>query len=426
MDSHLKIFLNDEELQMPYIEELIGKFEEWIKITNEGATKGRKTRSANRRVDNLYQEIMDYKIPPIKLEPPSPVREVPSSCQSVDTSSDSSSISKPTRSLRPRARTPDTLTTPTHQRIRPKQPASGGSSVLSAAINNMHPSVSATKIRQLLRADSAQKKRSEEKERQERLLVDMKAKEERAEAQKKQILEERAVTAKLKREQRLLHAAEVRRAREVAKATQKQKAAQALLLQQQQQIQQQMQQQQLQQQQQQLQQQKQQQQVQNQQQQNFKQQQNHLASDKKSNYLTPQKPVTKSQDTPQIIPAKLNETFKKPTEDVNNIEITIQDETTDSVQKEKAAATAVWTRAPHLREALVKQFNKSDEERQREVLELFSFVPLPVALEKIFPGNKAVNTRYLCRTSSAVWTPPHKGLKRTSSMVMTPNDNNKH
>lgn len=61
---------------------------------------------------------------------------------------------------------------------------------LNKASNQIQTLSSSMKIRQLFLADSALKKLIEEEERQDRLQLDREAREERAEAQKKQILEE--------------------------------------------------------------------------------------------------------------------------------------------------------------------------------------------------------------------------------------------
>jgi len=425
--SRVRVLLTNDELQLPVIEELCNKYREWLAVSRDNGG-GRKTRAANRRSDTLYEEIMNFKIPPIKLNHLSPVKTRSATTQpaSLDTSTDSesgtsSTSSRPiTRSLRPRSRTPSApkiqqqprqLTcpsTPANQRIRAclKQAASGGSSnanssnVLSAALNQQHPSVSVTKIRQLLRADSAQKKRDEEKERQERMLLDRRAKEERAEAQKRQLLEERAITAKQKREQRLLHAAEVRKAREEARQQQKLKEQEAKRLQ------------------------------------NLVQQPTEIKAPNvipvvqtEPLMVEEKNPLPKkAKNDNQISDAKaqarkLNETFKKPSGSTptDNIDISIQDETTEE-RTDKIPRTAAWARAPHLRDALIQQFSKTESQRHAEVVQIFPQVQLPVELEKIFGQSKAAGTKYLCRTSSAVWSPPHRSLKRTSSMVTTPNN----
>lgn len=417
-DTKIKIILTDEELQFPAVDELIAKYKEWCILSKENGA-GRKTRAANRRPDALYDEIMSTKIPPIRINP-DPVK-ICHTDPSVDSDADSSSSTRPTtRSLRSRSRTPTqtrtqpkrqaaTPSTPRNQRIRAhmRQPPSGDSnapSVLTAALNQQHPSVSVNKIRQLLRADSAQKKRNEEKERQERLMLDRKAKEERAEAQKKQLLEERAVTAKMKREQRLLHAAEVRKAREEAKLQQKlreQEAKKALA---------------------------------------------QTATDTENEHgdetvvanrieaatlkeagidiekLKPNKlqednssgdtDVKQQAAQPKFKNPDMNATFKKPADDVNNIDISVHDETTED-QNDKAPVTASWARAPYIRDALIKQFSKPDDDRLKEVKSIFPPVILPVDLPEIFGSNRAVHAKYLSRTSSAVWTPPNRYRKRS-------------
>lgn len=420
--ARVKIILTDEELQFPAIDELIAKFKEWLILSKENEG-GRKTRAANRRADALYDEIMSYKIPPIKVDHQEPVK-ICHLDSSIDSDGDSASSRPVTRSLRSRSRTPvqaknpskrqlATPSTPRNQRIRThlmKQPpsgtssvSSGSSSVLNAALNQQHPSVSVNKIRQLLRADSAQKKRNEEKERQERLMLDRKAKEERAEAQKKQLLEERAVTAKLKREQRLLHAAEVRKAREEARKQLKlrdQESKKCLAA------------------------------TQNGNHVDVTQN-NHVkeiaikeTEEKLSKQQDKQNNTVKEDPTPKFKNPDLNVTFKKPAEDLNNIDISVHDETTED-NPDKAPITAAWARAPYIRDALVKQFSKPDAERMIEVLKIFPGVKLPIDLAEIFGSNKAVHSRYLCRTSSAVWTPPHRSMKRSSSFVLTPNSNAK-
>lgn len=440
--SHMRCvrMLMEEEIGLSHINDIIRQYKEWIRFSKE-AIEGRNTRSANRKADAIYKIISSFKLQPLTrhtmyepcLDPKSMNNGIngtngtngtsyqsSNNSSSVDTSidSDGSSSSRPmTRSLRQRCRTPEvpnkvrlqktaaTPCTPTQQSLRAhlkrtassNSSGSGTSNVLSAALNQQHPSVSVTKIRQLLRADSAQKKREEEKERQERLSRDRKAKEERAEAQKKQLLEARAINAKLKREQRLLHAAEVRKAREEKLKEESRKARE-------------------------------------------KQQQvvncknvpepsapmppESLQPPETSSKVETNEPAKKVQK-PTEPPAKtheLNETFKKPAE-VKNIHISIQDETTED-QSNKASDVAAWAKAPHLREALIKQYSKRPtSEVQEEAFQIIGGVELPVDLDKIFGPNQAVNRRYLCRTSSAVWlTPPSKALKRSSSLVLTPNN----
>lgn len=383
--SRVRVLLTDEELGMPAIDDLCDKYLEWLRASKE--CKGRKTRSANRRADQLYDEIIAYKLPPIKLSHASihvsPLIETKishSSNSSVD-----SDTSKPiTRTLRPRSRTPEVRqaaspSTPSNQKIRTyMKQATGGSSskgnttnVLSAAINQQHPSVSATKIRLALRADSAQKRHEEEQKERERLMLDRRAKEERAEAQKKQLLEERAINAKKKREERLLHAAEVRKAREEARNLQKKMEQEA----------------------------------------------------KKAQTQQPQPEICKNQNVetpPKPREQPLNETFKKPVGDTDNIDIVICDQSNDD--QEKVQQVAAWARAPYLRDALVKQFAKVHKvENLTRFKETIPALTLPVELEKIF--GTLMGTRHIVRTSSAVWSPVHKSLKRSSSMVTTPQAN---
>lgn len=474
--SAIKLILDDEELQVTAIDDLCHKYKEWLSMSKE-SKGGRKTRSANRKIDLIFDEIMAYKLPPIKLRPIvlSPIKTrgraaaaaavaamPPNRNQSVDSSAESdddSSICRPiTRSLRQRCRTPQQpasrpvtrqLTspcTPQNQRIRsnlrqtPSGKSSSGSSssnVLTAALNQQHPSVTVSKIRQLLRPDSAQKKREEEKVRLqkcERMMSDRKAKEERAEHLKRQLLEERAANAKLKREQRLQNAAEVRKKREEARIQQKIEEERAKKL------------------------------AQahttsappekDKEDQPTKAQASHKQDnlplrDKQAQQQSPpsqdttptEQPETANShevhstqsnsqgapDTSQSSPEKsnkvvktLNETFKKPVQEVVNIEICIQDETAEETRENNVQPTAIWTRVPHLREALIKQFSKSEDERQSDIRQVFPPVPLPVELDKIF-GPSSV-ARYLKRTSSAQWTPPNRAIKRTSSMVVTPKD----
>lgn len=409
--ARVRVLLTEEELQFPAIDDLCNKFLQWLQISKE--TSGRKTRLANRKADQIYDEIMSFKVPPIQLRQlPSP-KHVNYSSDSADTSVvDTSSVeSRPIlKSLRPRSRTPTNTkpavpSTPTHQRLRAhmKQPNSTNSScVLGTALAQGHPKVSVTKIKQLLKfTDSAQKKRDEEKERQARLILERKAKEERAEAQKKQLLEERAENAKLNREKRLNHAAELRKAREAAKVQEKLKEQQIRKAQA----------------------------AEEkappaprhnhntQQQHHHNQQQQQPPTNTQPPPANDPQPTPTANNQPPAPVQKLNETFKKPTEEINNINISIQDETNEEITKEYVPKAANWTRAPHLREALVKQFSKSDRERQQEVSNIFKPIPWPVELEKIFGSSKAVNMRYLCRTSSAVWSPPCRAIKRTSSMV---------
>lgn len=446
--AHVRVILTDEELQLPAIDDLCNKYFDWLKLSKE-ATEGRKTRAANRRADAIYDEIMAFKLPPVSMTPLQTIPPPPSTNgiqengnstkSSVGGDSEGSSVtsvassSTSGRVLRPRCRTPSVSrkqeaspSTPVHQSIRAnlkKNPDSNSSSVLSAALNQQHPSVSVTKIRQLLRADSAQKKREEEKERQERLRLDREAKEKRAETQKKLLLEERAVTAKMKREQRLLHAAEVRKAREKAKIELKLREGLPNVSkldlekpkpppQQQQQPQ--------------------------------KQQQSHKhQSQPQQNGPTvkPSEPPQKQKDDQAQTkackvedaskkpleeesnkPRKLDETFQKPADEHDNIDISVHDETTDEPTK-KVNAVASWAKAPHLRDLVVAQFKKLEEQILKEAFELFGGVKLPVDLEQIFASHKLPsNKRYLARTSSACWTPPHKPLKRTSSAVFTPTD----
>lgn len=444
--SRIKVALSDEELQLPAIDDLCNKYFDWLKLSKE-AVGGRKTRSANRRADTILEEIISFKLPPIRLEPlsVSPIKMVStqqsgSTKTSMDGESDNSSVGSSsgpslTRTLRPRCRTPSVSrqpqtspSTPTQQSLRAhlkKNIDSNGSSVLSAALNQQHPSVSVTKIRQLLRADSAQKKRDEEKERQERIRMDRKAKEERAEAQKKQLLEERAITAKLKREQRLLHAAEVRRAREKSRLQQKLLEDQVRKAQQQanemmtetthsqnqttqpepikrteskqKQV--------------------------DQEKRRLDEQQNQRAEQQvaevaaKKTKAKPQhhqqQPQSQSQPLQPLPKAhKLDETFKKPQDDADNIDISVHDETTDET-KSKTVMIAAWAKTPYFREAVIAQFSKPADELLEQAKEIFSVVKLPVDLKMIFGEDNAVNNRYLCRTSSAIWSPPRGGMKRT-------------
>lgn len=466
--AKIKVFLTDEELQLPEIDDVSNKYLEWLRLSKETAG-GRKTRSANKRADMVFEEIMSFRLQPLatdsSLISPSVINNLKTTDSTADSDSDSSNSRPNTRSLRPRSKTPQSKTyqlrqlqptspaTPSNQRIRANITRNGAasgtnSSNSSAGSYNHHPTaaVSATKIRQLLRADSAQKRRDEERERQERLQQERKLKEERAEQIKREQLERRAATAKLKREQRLLHAAEVRRAREDAKRAEKAREdkrrvdknkdeeeeeyeepprqaptkqnhqpakAQPQHHQQQPQAQP----------------------AEN----NHKQAHNHQnathnhhnnhnnqdrqpnaqqsAHQQQHHHKEPQKP----KPVPKAVEEhKLNETFKKPSEgmQVNNIDISIQDETTD--EKSKATGVADWAKAPHLRDALIKQFSQTEAQLQSEVIRIFQTVELPVELNQIFGSSKAVGTRYLCRTSSAQWTPPNKALKRTSSMTMTP------
>lgn len=450
--THIRVLLTEDELQLSAIDDLCNKYSDWLVLSKESAG-GRKTRAANRRVDTIYEEIMAFKLPPIKIRthqvsPSKPsmksiiqgTSSVSSSAKSSVDGSEGSSISSSEprgRTLRPRSRTPSVTrqpqsapSTPTHQSIRAamkKTPDSAN--VLSAALNQQHPSVSVTKIRQLLRADSAQKKREEEKERSEQVRLQRKAKEERAEAQKKQLLEERAVTAKQKREQRLLHAAEVRKAREKARIEQKLKEEQAKKVHNNHTIA------------------------------NETIDSNNQESDQKhqingeSNKIKPvfqlmkdprldksnkKKEIetkvvkdvetSKQQETIPEEPAKqmkANETFQKIPEELNNIDISVCDETTEE-QRKHPQPIATWAKAPGLREAIVAQYSRPESALLRQAMDIFGGVKLPVVLEEIFGPSQAVIRRYLCRTSSAVWSTPHRPIKRTSSDVLTPTDPKKY
>lgn len=412
--SRVRVILTDEELGLPAIDDLCDKYLEWLRVSKE--CEGRKTRSANRRADQLYDEIIAYKLPPIKLNH-APV-QIPQMNGSTNSSVDSESSRPITRALRPRSRTPEiqnqqlpsrqrsrtpevqqtkrqntTPSTPSNQRIRAhmKQASDGSSSkanttsnVLSAAINQQHPSVSATKIRLALRADSAQKRHEEEQRERERLRIDRKAKEERAEAQKKQILEERAINAKKKREERLHHAAEVRKAREEARKLEKLRKEQEV-----------------------------------------KKAQLHTpvqaqvmqTEECQAQNSIPTPPQPQEQGNQKNDVKALNETFKKPVGNTDNIEIIICDQSNDD--QERVQQVAAWARAPYLRDALVKQFTKAHKwEYLRRFKATVPALALPVELEKIF--GSSIGTRHIVRTSSAVWSPVHKSMKRSSSMVMTP------
>lgn len=412
--THVRVVLTDEEIGLTALDDICNKYADWLKLTKQEAG-GRKTRAANRRADAIYDEIMNFKLAPIPspqtLSAPKIQENVGSSKNSLD--SDGSSVgssgvasASSGRILRPRfpvssqkekkqETSPSTPSTPTHQSIRAvmkKNPDSKSSNVLCAALKQEHPSVSVTKLRHIMRADSAQKKREEEKERQERLVLERKAKEERAEAQKKQLLEERAVTAKLKREQRLLHAAEVRKAREKAKIELKLKEALPEPKPKQPQPQQQ------------------------------------IEQDEAPKKKVDEQPVKiRNLEETKQLPAvtqpakhKLDGTFEKPADD--NIDISVHDETNEEPTK-KVNEVASWAKAPHFRDLVVAQFSKQEEQILREALEIFGNVKLPVDLEQIFASHKLPsNKRYLARTSSAVWTPPHRPIKRTSSAVFTPTD----
>lgn len=423
--SHIRCIslLSEEDLGLSRCNDLMNQYKQWLKISKEN----RNTRSANRKADAIYEDIMSFKLKPIKrdcvvgpCQVPKPItsngisRQDSKNASSSEISIDSGvSSSQPVRSLRPRSRTPEipnklksvkpaaSPCTPTQQSLRAhlkrnasNSSGSGTSNVLSAALKQQHPSVSVTKIRQLLTADSAQKKREEEKERQERLSRDRKAKEERAEAQKKQLLEERAINAKLKREQRLLHAAEVRKARaekakeESKKAREKKQAANCKNI-----------------------------------------PESNAPPSPKSN----QPPETPSEDQlneiakkvlkPVDPPSKthgLNETFKKPAE-VMNIVISSDDETTEG-QKAKPTDVAYWAKAPLYREKVVKQYSRTQDAIDEEANRITGGVYFPVDLIDMFRTNRSANRRYSRRTSSAVWsTPPSRGLKRLSSSALTPN-----
>lgn len=403
--SEYKLVLSNEELQLPALEDLCDKYREWLRLSKES-----KTRSGNKRADKIYENIMNFSLPPLHIT--QPIRMAPQTIQQTNgnqsiANSDSGDSSSSTRSLRPRCRTPPssrsvTPSTPMNQRIRShmkQQPSSGtasgsssasgsGSSVsassassklLVAALNGQHPSCSMTKIRQLLRADSAQKKRDQEREKQEKIRLDRKAKEERAEAQKRQLLEERAITAKQKRENRLIHAAEVRKARELAKIMKINKPN------------------------------------------NPEPQPEPQITNKPQAQLPPPPPPAAKQPEQQVQqmpepkmkkpaePTVLNETFKK--NDVNNIEIVIHD-TSNSVKGE-VPMVADWARAPHLRAALVEQYTNPNLKPDIKPM------VMPVDLECIL--GKSVSSRHLQRTSSAVWTPPRKSMRRSNSTVSTPN-----
>lgn len=489
------LLLKEKDLHITDIADRCNKFKEWLSLQLD-TENGRQTRSTIRKAEKLYNEILEFKANPIPFERRSkdaesikldsghrnnsnsstnsiisqqsqPARILRSRKQSsdLDSDDDSASLRPITRSLRQRCRTPQqnnqpstngklntrkvtSPTTPQNQRIRPNLlqiPGSGGSSncgkldVLSAALNQQHPSVSVTKIRQLLRADSAQKKQVEQLERNEKLMLSRKNKEERAEALKKQLLEERAVKAKLKREQRLNNAAELRKQREDAKIQQRIQEEKAKL----------------------------QAQLKGKKQKTDKPPTYQVEANKndvqpesvhvihpKPNTVTEPQVVTSIANTqqtkPNNIPSetkdsgnqiksqpgastkieqpvsnKLNETFKKPNVDqIDNIDISIKDETTEEDHREKVQPIASWTEKGVFRQALIKQFDKSDVERQSDIRKIFPKVKMPIQLEKIFPSNRIVNAKYMVRTSSAVWTPPNKGLKRTSSVVLTPNANN--
>lgn len=441
MEHKVRVMLTDDELQLPAIDDLCNKYFDWLKLSKE-TTRGRKTRAANRRVDTVFDEIIAFKLPPIKLATEtslatSPIRQYqqqnnyqPQQYQNSNHSNDSdtSTMSASSRTLRPRSVTPST---PTQQSIRAhmkKNLDSGGSSVLTAALNQQHPSVSVTKIRQLLNANSAQKKREEEKERQDRLKLEWKQKEERAEAQKKRLMEEKAISAKQNRELRLKRAAEVRKEREKAKIQEKLRAplpaptpikntsnsqpAKVAAP---------------------------------------KQDTNHqkkkiptkeikskkeqpkeespeevIVAESSNSPVKVDSPEPKSEKIEQSEPVekahKLDETFKKPSNDQNNIDISIHDETTDSQgNKTKGVQVASWAKAPHLRNAIIAQFdNKSEDEILSRVLEIFAQVEMPVKLEVIFGGSKSVNNRYAIRSSSAHWSSPGQLKKRTSSVALTP------
>lgn len=425
--SHFRILLTEEELQLPALDDVANKFLEWVKLSKESTTttRARRTRAANRRVDQIYDEILETKqLPPIQVKVTNLIPTVASttsgnnnsSKSSIDEDDRSSGVgssgppSRCGRTLRPRCRTPSMTRntsqsspkTPTQQSLRAQFKKEN---VLSAALNQEHPSVSVSKIRQLLRADSAQKRRDEEKERQERMLLDRKAKEERAELQKKQLLEERAINAKLKREQRLKHAAEVRQAREKAKqerkaleeqvakdeqrAREEEKAKGDEKLKEEHRIRE------------------------ERAREEQKAREEKLANDEEAKKAKVSKAVASGPVK------KLNETFQQDKNE--NIDISIQDETQEE-QKAKSTQVASWAKAPHLRDAIIQQFSRPEHELLRMAFEIFLGVKLPVDLNEIFGSSTSVHNRYLHRTSSAVWSSPKGGIKRTSSMVMTPTD----
>lgn len=411
----IKVCLTDEELQLTAIDELLNMYTDWLTKSKESAG-GRKTRAANRKAENIYEDIMAFKLPPIKIQtnatvPPEPQAAVNNNHCSAKSSIDNSEASSLTssesrgRTLRPRSRTPSgsknshaVPSTPTQQSIRAamkKNPDSANSAnVLSAALNQQHPSVSVTKIRQLLRADSAQKRREEELERSEQARLQRKAKEERAEAQKKQLLEERAITAKLRREQRLLHAAEVRKAREKTKTEQKLKEVQQKTKEPSLNASQ-----------------------------TIKKKDSEVRIVKEVPQIKPKEPVELKEPSKQT--NKANETFQKVPDGQNNIDISICDETTDEKRK-NPQPIAAWAKVPGLRDAIVTQFSKPEADIQQKAMSIFGGVKLPVALVEIFGKEQAVNSRYYSRTSSAVWSTPARPSKRTSSDVLTPNEPKRH
>lgn len=429
MSVNLKLALTRDELQIGPIQDVLNKYILFASITNEAmrasgnsTAQKRKAKTVEKQFNDLYDEIMQFKVPPIvakqsalnqsSIQAQSPVRHIYSSNEESD--DDGSASQRQLRSLRSRSRskTPTVQSTPTHQKIRshikpPSSAASGSSSnILSAAINLEHPTISATKIRQLLRADSAQKKQQEERERQERLKLDRKVKEERAEAQKRKIMQERADNAKLKREQRTVRAAELRKAREAkAKCLKdealKKQATQATtepssprvaspVLQP----------------------------TENEKQSNYQEQEHTPVKKSGKTQATPFVPEIHSPPKKSVVlNDKKNETFVQKKEP-DNIDISVPDTTADD-NREKAPQTASWARAPHLREALINQFSKPEAERRKDIKKIFPLVSLPVELVLIF-GEKP--GRHLVRTSSAVWSPVAP-LKRTRSMVATPDRN---
>lgn len=412
----IRSILTDEELGLTALDELESKVIGWVQYSKENPS-GRTTRSANRNADILYKEIMDFELPGIQLKKTLLLQhenskhnnrsQLNTTSDSSDRDSHASSQGSIVRNLRSRTRSAQSnvastpsgkkaipkkeMCTPQNQKIRSvKQPASSGSSVLSAAMNQQHPSVSMTKTRQLLRADSVQKKREEEKKRQERMMQDRKEKEARAEAQKRQILEERAISTKQKREERLLHAAELRKRKE-AELTQRKLQEEA--------------------------------------------KQQEIKQEKEKAKLVLQQKIQMHQQQTQKAIAEANEkegreltenqalaheTFNKNTYNENNIDIVIAEETQEE-SKEQAPVSAAWARAHLLRDALIAQYSESKEQRRERMRNIFPSVKLPVELEEIF-GPKSRN---ICRTSSAIWSPPQRPIKRTSE-DLSPNIHERH
>ncbi|KAI1285902.1 Inner centromere protein [Halotydeus destructor] len=99
-------------------------------------------------------------------------------------------------------------------------------------------------------------------------------------------------------------------------------------------------------------------------------------------------------------------TTSKPEQQSYDISDLKSDEDTDD-ERQPRKALPNWARGTDFMQALTKQYSKALKYREREIRSHFQEVQLPVELGLIFKGaEKIVSSRYAKRTSSAFWSSP--------------------